>query len=402
MNLPGTLLLTIVSLLERLSYYGAGAILVLFAMDESGLNLDRITAFEWYGLLSVLLIVLPIPFGLITDKLIGQTRSIYVGGFLCLLGYLLLVVQNSVTFYIAIVLLAIGISLVKPSTTILIGRQFIKGDRTRTLAYVIFFFGVNLGAFVGIMLIGHAGELHGWHIGFLIAAIITFLYLLIFRVFNSTVVQRETNQLVDLSVKVTYRNTFPILAISILVYLVFMNCSQTLATSYLLEIISRGDKTLLGFDLHDSTIDTLSSLWVLPATIAVFMYWKLKGIGKVFNIVGWSFLILLISSAASKLSTSVTQEYVLDYAMIPFGLFAITDTIVTALISSYVTRLTDTRYSNTTYALFILSTHLLGTGILYLIVNDYQNTIITILILVTITLLVTFRNQIRKLTFGIE
>ena len=37
------------SLLERLSYYGVRSILVLFAIDESGLNLEQSTALEWSG-----------------------------------------------------------------------------------------------------------------------------------------------------------------------------------------------------------------------------------------------------------------------------------------------------------------------------------------------------------------
>ena len=79
MKLQGTLLLTIMSLLERLCYYGVRSVLVLYALDKDGLNIDRNDAFEFYGILTMLLVILPIPFGLLTDKLLGQTKSIYLG-----------------------------------------------------------------------------------------------------------------------------------------------------------------------------------------------------------------------------------------------------------------------------------------------------------------------------------
>ena len=134
MKLQGTLLLTIMSLLERLCYYGVRSVLVLYALDKDGLNIDRNDAFEFYVILTMLLVILPIPFGLLTDKLLGQIKSIYLGGLLTFIAYLGFIIPNPITLYISIVILSIGISLVKPSTTVLVGRQFFKEDRKRTLA----------------------------------------------------------------------------------------------------------------------------------------------------------------------------------------------------------------------------------------------------------------------------
>ena len=402
MKLSGTILLTIMSLLERVSYYGIRGTLVLFAIDESGLNFDQTRAFEFYGILTMLLVLLPIPFGLITDKLLGQTKSIYLGGLVMFIAYLLFMIPNTITFYISIVLISIGVSLVKPSTTILVGRQFLKEDRNRTFAYVLFFFGVNLGAFIGSLTIGYVGEIYGWNWAFLIAAITTTIYLLLFKLFSSKIIEQETNQLKDLKKTLNYKTTLPILAICILVYMVFTKCSEALVTSYTIQIANSDDKTLLGFDMFDSIIHSITTLWSIPLTIAILVYWKIKGIGRTFNLVGLSLLILLVSLIVSTFSTKINLDYVLDYAMVPFGLYAIADVIVLPLITSYTTRLADVNYSNTTYALFIFSTHFIGAGLIYVIINDYQNIVISIVLIITLCLMIIFRKQIRKLTYGIE
>ena len=390
------------SLLERVAYYGVRGILVLFALDESGLNFDKTKAFEFYGILTMLLVILPIPFGLITDKLLGQAKSIYLGGLITFVAYLLFMVTNTITLYISIVLLAIGISFVKPSTTILVGRQFIKEDRYRTLAYILFFFGINLGAFIGSLTIGYAGEIYGWNWAFLIAALTTVIYLLLFRLFSSKIVQKETNQLKELNTTISYKTTLPILIIFILLYMVFTKCSEALITSYTIQIANSDDKTLLGFDMFDSIIHTITSLWSIPLTIAILIYWKVKGIGKAFNLIALSILILLVSLIISTFSTRINLDYVLDYAMVQFGLYALADVIVLPLITSYSTRLADVNYSNTTYAMFIFLTHIIGGGLIYLIINDYQNIIIAIVLILTLCLMIGFRKQIRKLTYGIE
>jgi POT family proton-dependent oligopeptide transporter len=402
MNLTGTILLSLMSLLERASYYGVRGIIVLYAIDESGLNIDQSESLQFYGTLSFLMILLPIPFGYITDKFLGQRRSIYLGGLLTFIGYLLLMVSHISIVYASFAFLAIGTSLVKPSTTILVGRQFLKEDRNRTLAYIIFFFGINLGAFLGSITIAYVGELYGWEWGFLIAAISTVVYMSIYQFFGSTIVEQESNNLKDSNTTLGYFKMIPIFSICILLYIVFTKCSEAAITSYTIEIANSSDKTLLGFDVLDSIIHIITSLWSIPLTIVIFIYWKIKGIGRTFDLMGLSFMILIASLLVTSFSDRISLRFALDYAMIPFGMYALADALVLPLITSYVTRIADVNYSNTIYALFIFITHFLGAALVYLIINDYQTLSILIVLVLTASLLFGFRNQIRKLTYGIE
>lgn len=402
MKLQGTLLLAIISLLERMSFYGVRGVLVLYALDNNGLNINDNEAYKFYGVLTMLLVILPIPIGLITDKLLGQTKSIYLGGLISSLAYLLFIIPNVTSIYISIALLSIGISLVKPSTIILVGRQFAKEDRNRTLAFIIFFFGINLGAFLGSITIGYIAEMRGWSFGFIIAAIVTFSYLLLLKLYNSLIIKQEINQLKESGIKLSYRKSIPIFLIVILIYTVFEKCSESLVTYYTTQIANSDDKTLLGFDVFDSVMHTITALWSIPVTLAIFIYWKIKGIGRTFNLFGLSLLILLISQIVSIFLADIGIDYILDYAVVPFGSYALADALVFPLVTSYVTRLSDVNYSNTTYALFVFITYLIGAGILHLVTNEYQNAIITVLLIGTLSLIIIFRKQIRKLTYGIE
>ena len=72
----------------------------------------------------------------------------------------------------ALILLLIGTSLVKPSTNVLVGRLFKKEDKNRTLAFMILYFGINVGAFVSVILMGYLADTFGWEYGLMLAVIL--------------------------------------------------------------------------------------------------------------------------------------------------------------------------------------------------------------------------------------
>jgi len=390
------------TLFERAGYYGVRAIIVLYAVDEGGLNMDQSNSLLFYSILTGVLLILPIPFGYLTDKFLGQTRSIYVGGILACIGYALLTMNNPVVFYISFVLIVAGISLVKPSTIILVGRQYKKEDRNRTLAYFIFFFGINLGAFLGSLAKGYAGEYYGWKWGFISAASFTIVYLILFKLFGSDIIQRESNTLKDSGIILKYKKMLPLLIICILVYMVYTKCSETASFSYTIEVIESGDKTILGFELFNYMINSISTFWSIPISLAIFIYWKIKGVGSTFVIIRLSFIILIGFVLLRMLSFCINSEYSLDYAILPLAMFALADAIISPLITSYITRIADVNYSNTIYAMFIFLTYFLGAGFMYLIFHDYETVSILIILVLTISLLFIFREFIDKLTHEID
>ena len=74
---------------ERFSYYGMRALLVLYLTTEyarGGFGMDRASALEIYGIFTGLVYLTPIIGGALADRILGQRRAIYIGGFLMAFG----------------------------------------------------------------------------------------------------------------------------------------------------------------------------------------------------------------------------------------------------------------------------------------------------------------------------
>ena len=86
----GLFVLFFTEMWERFSYYGMRAILVLYLVSQTdivnaGLGWTNREALALYGWYTMMVYVMSIPGGIIADKLLGQKKSVLVGGILLLL-----------------------------------------------------------------------------------------------------------------------------------------------------------------------------------------------------------------------------------------------------------------------------------------------------------------------------
>jgi len=402
MKLKGTILLSSVSLLEPLSYYGVRVILILYLTDPYLLNLNQDQIFGYYSNWTLLLICFSIPISFMTDKILGQKSSIYFGGLLCLCGYSLLVVQNLSIIIFGLVLILIGTNLVKPSATILIGRQFKKEDKNRTLAYMIFFYGINIGAFIGSLGLGYIGEEYGWSYSFIIASISVLLYLLIFYFFNSSIIELEKNEISPINFNINLSRTIKILPIILIVHLFFWESQKLITSEYISDLLNSSDILFFGYELRKSMFHSLSIIWTIPLSIGIFIYWYVKGVSNTFTLVRISVFILILGVIATSIVSTVKTDYELELSLIPFGLYALAEILISPLLTSYVTRVSDVKYSNTIYSVFIFLTYLLGIGFAFLLDNEFQNYIVLAVLSLLLIGLIICKNQILKITRGLS
>lgn len=157
---------------ERFSYYGMRAILVLsmVAMVEGenpGLGISKETALAIYGLYTASVYLSGLPGGWIADRLIGQRNAVFWGGVVIATGHFTMALNTKATFFIGLVLIALGTGLLKPNVSALVGSLYADADSARKDAgYSLFYMGINLGSFIGKLLCGWLGEKVGWHWGF--------------------------------------------------------------------------------------------------------------------------------------------------------------------------------------------------------------------------------------------
>lgn len=401
MKLQGTLTLTLIALLERFSFYGIRGVMILFAMDPNAINISEYYALDFYGTWTSLLIIISVPFGYIIDRFFGQRKSIYIGGLLSLIGYSILTLQNNVLTILSLVLFLFGTSLVKPSATILIGRQFKKEDRTRTLSFIIFFGGINFGAFLGILILGYIANNYGWNFGFIASAVATITYLSIMVSFNSCVIELESNYISSTDSNVSLIKSLKLISLILIISVVFWNSFNLESTRFITSIMPLIDSTLLDFKITENMYYDLIAIWAIPITVIVFGYWYIKGVTKTFETIITALIILLLAILLGTTNLTFKGNYLNELVIFVITLYAISEALISPIITSYVTRVSDIKYSNTIYASFTFISHILGLCIIFALKHEYQTiSVITILSIISLGLF-GYRRYLNKIANGI-
>ncbi|MCB9519669.1 MAG: peptide MFS transporter [Myxococcales bacterium] len=177
---------------ERFSYYGMRALLVLYMTDHLFLRPDVGDVFGYgalkgmlesafgqldvqplasqvYGLYTGLVYLTPFFGGLIADRVLGQRKTVVLGGILMAIGHFLMAVEN--LFFPALLFLILGNGAFKPNISTQVGSLYPEGDPRRDGAFTIFYMGINLGAFLSPLVCGTLGQKLGWHYGFAAAGV---------------------------------------------------------------------------------------------------------------------------------------------------------------------------------------------------------------------------------------
>ncbi|MDK2597676.1 peptide MFS transporter [Pseudoalteromonas obscura] len=159
---------------ERMSYYGMRALLVLFmtaSLQEEGLAFTVATATAIYGLYTGAVYFLGLPGGWIADRLLGGQRTVWYGGIIIMLGHIVLAIPAQSTFFIGLILVAMGTGLLKPNISAMVGQLYSSEDVRRDSGYAIYYMGINIGSVIGYMVCGYFMENVGWHWAFGAAAV---------------------------------------------------------------------------------------------------------------------------------------------------------------------------------------------------------------------------------------
>ena len=179
---------------ERFSYYGMRALLVLYMVKILILDANKgMTIFgynsirhfvQWsvglfgvrnplsvqalasqiYGLYTGFVYFTPFFGGILADRVLGQRKSVYIGGILMSIGHFLMASERF--FFFALFFLILGNGCFKPNISTQVGNLYPEGDPRRDSAFTIFYMGINLGAFFSPLICGTLGQLVGWDWGF--------------------------------------------------------------------------------------------------------------------------------------------------------------------------------------------------------------------------------------------
>ncbi|RYD52781.1 MAG: MFS transporter [Sphingobacteriales bacterium] len=182
---------------ERFGYYLMLGIFVLYMIDvdKGGLSIDDAKSYDVFGTFIALTYLTPFLGGFLADKVLGYIRSVYIGGTLMGLGYLLLgfpvlrafgvpLSQEAVmqSFYAAIALVVIGNGFFKPSISTLLGNlySYPQFKDRKDWGYNLFYMGINVGALLGPILAAFMRNKYSWPAAFITAGVGMFIGLIVF------------------------------------------------------------------------------------------------------------------------------------------------------------------------------------------------------------------------------
>ena len=196
---------------ERFSYYAMRGILVLYLTAtwlNGGLGYNEKFSTTVYGLATGLCYFTPLFGGWLSDRYLGQRKSILIGGFIMVLAQFLLFAPELFTtiapnltpeqiehnefigrvgLFSGLFLLIIGNGFFKPNISSIVGDLYEPGDKRLDSAFSIFYMGINLGAVIAPLIVGLLADnvfattyvdangvtqiTHGYRYGFLAAAV---------------------------------------------------------------------------------------------------------------------------------------------------------------------------------------------------------------------------------------
>ncbi|MCA9706038.1 MAG: oligopeptide:H+ symporter [Myxococcales bacterium] len=179
---------------ERFSFYGMKALLFLY-LTKHHLYADD-DGYLLLGTYAGLAYALPLLGGTLADRHLGMRKAVVLGGVLLVLGQLGMAytgtpaqgIQGSghpdalalQVMYASLALIAVGVGLLKPNISTIVGRLYAEDDPRRESGFTLFYMGINVGAALSSLVVAYVGERIGWGYGFGLSGVMMALGLLQF------------------------------------------------------------------------------------------------------------------------------------------------------------------------------------------------------------------------------
>lgn len=376
----GLYILFFTELWERFSYYGMRAILVLYLTAKSedlnaGLGWDNVSALQLYGWYTMLVYAMSVPGGLLADRLLGQKKTVMLGGILLCMGHFILAFDSIVAFYSGLVFIVLGVGALKPNISSMVGSLYRKGDGRRDTAFTIFYVGINIGAFSAPLLVGYVGEVINWHYGFGLAGIgmalgqVVYIfgqrYLKGVGNFLPHKVHEGTNEKVKLTS--VEKDRMIVLLLSFVIVIVFWGAYEQAGGLMNLYAKEKVDRFMWGFEVPASFLQSLHAFYVIliGAPMAWFwVQWQKKGwessslfkMGLGTIITGFGFI--LLAGAAMQTLESFDGKASIYWLFGAYFLHVVGELSISPVALSFITKMSPAKYVS-----FMMGAYFLATGI---------------------------------------
>jgi POT family proton-dependent oligopeptide transporter len=294
---PALYLLSATAAGERFSYYGMRALLMLYMTHKiydqlSGMNFSDKTSGLVYGLFNGLCYLFPFFGGMVADRLIGERRSVTIGGVLIGIGLLILSIDNTLLpFITGLTFIAVGSGFFKPTVIAMIGELYEQGDPRRDSAFTLYYQLFNGAVFAAPLICGGVAALYGYRAGFMVSSFAVVLSMIAYwilapRILGTVGKEPKAKQRIQNNVEVlplTKEEKDRISVIFVLLFFVtfFWAGYEQAGSSLTLFTDKYINRNIFGFEIQTPWFQSVNPLLVLVLGFPFSYLWiKLSKIGK--------------------------------------------------------------------------------------------------------------------------
>ena len=334
---------------ERFAYIALVGILAVYLTSD--LHMSTAEAFVLYGAFAALVYAFIVLGGYLGDKVLGAKRTILLGLFVLLIGYVLMAVNRIDTVYYAMSFICVGTGLFKSNPSSLLAKCYPQNGSERLHnAFTLFYMAINIGSMLGLFIIPGIAERYGYSAAFSGAVIAILLSIMTFIGFGFSLksvsteageralnlkaliitimavifliwlVQKLLNHIILAKLVVVL--TF-VVCVILYIYLMFLIKKEGFFSKMLLALIlmveavvykiayiqmqtsinfytiNNATHRLFGFNIVPETFQSLNSVWiVIMSPVLAYYYVKSKNTRYSLNIYGKFTLGMLLVSFA--------------------------------------------------------------------------------------------------------
>ena len=384
----GLYVLFFTELWERFSYYGMRALLVLFLISETssenpGYGWTNEEALYLYGWYTMLVYVAGIPGGWIADNILGQKKTVMLGGTLLVLGHSILAIDNLTAFYTGLGFIILGVGGLKPNISTMVGGLY-KDEDKKDIGFKIFYMGINIGAFLSALIIGGIGEEWGWHYGFGLAGVGMLLGQLVFMWGQKYLVgvgefigknDSPDKELMNKPLTNIEKDRVKVLLLSCLIVVVFWGAFEQAGGLMSLYTEQKTDRTLsvslpfIGNEVPAAIFQSINAFFIIVFATSIALFWSnwakmgressslfKMAVGLIIMAFGFFFM----SKASTEVimeGDQIVQKSAMIWLVLAYLFHTIGELCASPVALSFITKLAPVKY-----AAFMMGAYFAATG----------------------------------------
>lgn len=341
-------------LLERASYYGLRTLIILYMTGEI-LRMDRDEALSVYGWFIVAFTIFQIIGALLGDLVIGNRKAIIIGGVIQAIGSFILCLPSKTGLYVGLILIVLGSGFYSPNIVSNFGKLYLNKTKLLDSGFTLFYLAVNLGSFIGVLLIGYLGERFGYNVGFIIAGLLMLISLIPILISK----ERVSNEAATSELAINKR----VLNISIAFIFVVLFWGIYKIIGFRNLDLQFDFREMVSLNIPNSIWSSINAIFILPIGIITAIVWTYFYRSQFFKL-----MIGFVSGAISfgilyLIPEIATEKHVTLYFLSLFFL-GIAEIHIAPVIHSVLTK-----YSNPKYLSILVSLIFLPTGLFSLLLG---------------------------------